>query len=157
MIYWRWSWNRWKTRKSLPVLNFRFKSKDYVDWASSSALSTSWHQHQKISRYIIFRIQQLVSTVAQQFQRGGISLRQLGLANCAASSQKNQSISPCVYFIEQLVPGKTLEFCVFSLVMTGFWPEMGKDGQTYSERETERDIHIYIYIHIHIIDYIGYI
>lgn len=37
------------------------------------------------------------------------NLRQLGLANCAASSQKNQSISPCVYFIEQLVHGVSLE------------------------------------------------
>ncbi|CAJ1341043.1 unnamed protein product [Effrenium voratum] len=36
------------------------------------------------------------------------NLRQLGLANCAASSQKNSSISPCVYFLEQLVHGVSL-------------------------------------------------
>ena len=28
------------------------------------------------------------------------NLQQLGLANCAASSQKNSSISPCVFFID---------------------------------------------------------
>ncbi|OLP78573.1 hypothetical protein AK812_SmicGene41238 [Symbiodinium microadriaticum] len=32
----------------------------------------------------------------------------LSLANCASSSQKNHSISPCVYFLEQLVNGTSL-------------------------------------------------
>lgn len=35
-------------------------------------------------------------------------LRQLGLANCAACSQKN-NISPCVFFIEELVQGVSLQ------------------------------------------------
>ncbi|CAE7519254.1 unnamed protein product, partial [Symbiodinium pilosum] len=36
-------------------------------------------------------------------------VKQLSLANCASSSQKNHHISPCVYFLEQLVHGTALE------------------------------------------------